>query len=379
MIVLVAGSLIYCLLVVIAARHYLRASKPSRDQPSRDRQGAVPLSILKPLSGADDGLEENLRTFFTQDYPAYELLFAVRTETDPAVDIVRKLQLEYSGMPSRLLIVGEPPYANAKVWSLERMTAEARHDILVMSDSDIRVTPDMLRTIASEFEDPNVGVTTCPYRAVPGHSFWSTLEAMGMNTEFLAGVLVARMMEGMKFALGPTTSARRQVIQQAGGWPHLAQYLAEDFVLGNLAAEKGWTVLLSSYVIEHHICSASLRANARHRLRWYRSTRRSRPAGYIGQVFTNPLPLALLLVALSTSWWPVLVIAALLRALAAYATAGWILHDSLTARHWYLLPLQDILSFVFWLAGFFGNTIAWRGRTYVLLRDGRFVPARPKA
>jgi ceramide glucosyltransferase len=373
MIVLVAGSLIYCLLVVIAARNYLSV------EPSRERRGAVPLSILKPLSGIDAGLEENLRTFFTQDYVPYELLFAVRSETDPAVDIVRKLQLEYSNVPSRLLLVGEPPYANAKVWSLERMTAEARHDILVMSDSDIRVTRDMLARIASEFEDPKVGVTTCPYRAVPGDSFWSTLEAIGMNTEFLAGVLVARMMEGMKFALGPTTTARKQVIEQAGGWPHLAQYLAEDFVLGNLAAEKGWTVLLSSYVIEHHIGSASLRSNASHRLRWHRSTRRSRPAGYIGQVFTNPLPLALLLVALRPSWWPVLVIAALVRALAAYATAGWILHDRLTACRWYLLPLEDLVSFFFWLAGFFGNTIAWRGRTYVLLADGRFVPERRRA
>jgi ceramide glucosyltransferase len=245
------------------------------------------------------------------------------------------------------------------------MTAEAQHDILVMSDSDMRVTSDMLRVIGAEFQDPRVGVTTCPYSAVPGRSFWSMLEAMGMNTEFLAGVLVARLVEGMKFALGPTASARKQAIEQVGGWRRLSEYLAEDFVLGNFAAKAGWTVLLSSYVVEHRIGSSSLKANAIHRLRWYRSTRRSRPAGYIGQLFTNPIPLALLLVALWPSWWPVLIVTAVFRA--------WVLHDRLTARFWYLVPLQDIVSFGFWLAGFFGSTIVWRGRKYVVLPDGRFT------
>jgi len=331
-----------------------------------------PLSVLKPLSGLDDGLEENLRTFFTQDYKPYELLFAVESETDPAAALVRKLQQEYLGVPSKLLIVGEPPYTNAKVWSLERMTAEAQHEILVMSDSDIRVTSDMLRTVALEFANAGVGVTTCPYRAIPSAGVWSTLEAIGMNTEFLGGVLVARMIEGMKFALGPTTSARKQVIEQIGGWRFLSEYLAEDFVLGNLAAKAGWTVLLSSYVIEHRIGGVSFQANMRHRLRWHRSTRRSRPAGYVGQVFTNPIPLALLYVAVWPSWWPVLVVTGVLRVLAAYATAGWVLHDRLTARLWYLVPLQDMLSFFFWLAGFFGSTIVWRGRKYTVLPDGRF-------
>ncbi len=366
---LVAGSLVYCILVVVAARAYKRGTGILPVH-------APPLSVLKPLHGIDDGLEQNLRTFFTQDYPHYELLLAVRNDNDPAIPLVRQLQKQHPAVSAKLLIVGEPPYANAKVWSLERMTAEAAHDILVMSDSDIRATPDMLRVIAAEFADAQVGVTTCPYRAVPGPSFWSTLEAIGMNTEFLGGVLVARMIEGMKFALGPTCTARKEVIQQVGGWRYLSEFLAEDFVLGNVAAQKGWKVLLSAYVIEHHIGGSGFVANARHRIRWYRSTRRSRPSGYIGQLFTNPLPLALLAVACWPAFWPVLPITAALRALAAYATAGPILHDPLTLRRWYLVPLQDLLSFVFWIAGFFGNTIAWRGRTYTLLPDGRFQLVR---
>ncbi|MBC8166392.1 MAG: glycosyltransferase, partial [Bryobacteraceae bacterium] len=285
---LVVGSGVYCILVAIAARRYLSVNPPQL-------HSEIPLSVLKPLAGLDHGLESNLRTIFEQQYRDFELLFAVRHDTDAAVPVVRRLQAEYPNIPSRLILTGEPPYPNAKIWALECMTAEARHDVLVMSDSDIRVTPDFLRITAAEFSDPKLGVGTCPYRAVPGRSLASALEAIGMNTEFLSGVLVARIVEGMKFALGPTLTARRQTLTDIGGWRYLSEFLAEDFVMGHDAAEKGWTVILSSAVVEHHIGSQTWRANATHRLRWFRSTRRSRPAGYTGQLFTNPLPLVLLL------------------------------------------------------------------------------------
>lgn len=365
---LLAGSLIYCVLSILAARSYLRVKPP---QPGENPE---PVSVLKPLSGADEGLEENLRSFFEQDYPEFEILFAVRTAEDAAIPVVKRLQAEYPGVTSRLILTGEPPYPNAKVYSLERMTAEARYDLLVMSDSDIRVNRSFLRKAAAEFQDPKMGVASCPYRAVPGRSWWSRLEALGMNTEFLSGVLTARMIEGMKFALGPTIVARRQALEAIGGFPRLKNYLAEDFVLGNLAAGAGWKVILSSCVIEHHIGSQDFRHNAAHRLRWFRSTRRSRPAGYVGQVFTNPIPLALLLAACCPGLWTAaaLGLAAVMRAASAWSAAGWVLADPLTARYWYLLPAQDVLSFLFWLAGFFGNTIAWRGRQYYLRRDGTF-------
>ena len=333
--------------------------------------------MLKPLHGADEGLEDNLRSFFTQQYPAYELLFAVREEADAAVAIARRLMAAFPAVPARLLVTGEPPYPNAKVFSLEHMMAAARHDLLVMSDSDIRATPDMLRVLAAEFQNPGLALTTCPYRAVPGAGLWSTLEAIGMNTEFLGGILVARMIEGMKFAVGPTIAARRQVIEAIGGFERLKDYLAEDFVMGQLAAREGFGVGLSSYVIEHRIGSQDWRTNARHRLRWARSTRRSRPLGYLGQLFTNPTALALLLLAVNWNWWPVAAWSMLLRYAAAEAVAQGVLHDPLCARRWWMIPLQDLLSFLFWIAGFFGNTITWRGRRYRLLRDGRFVPVGP--
>lgn len=367
---LVAGSWVFCVLVVIAARRY-RAVRPPAPAAFE------PISILKPLHGLDEGLEANLRSFFEQDYPSFELLFAAREENDAGLALARGLARDYPHVPARFFSTGEPPYANAKVWSLELMMREARHGLLVMSDSDIRVTPEMLRVVAAEFADPRLGVATCPYRAVPGASVWSLLEAIGMNTEFWGGVLTARLVEGgVRFAIGPAIAARPGAIEAAGGWPRLAEYLAEDFVLGRFAAEAGFGVILSSYVIEHRIGAQAWRANFAHRLRWNRSTRRSRPAGYAGQVFTNPLPLALALAAVAPGLWWVMIPAAALRAWAAHEVSGRTLHDALCRRRWWLIPVQDLLSFAFWLAGFFGSEIEWRGRRYRLLAGGRFVASR---
>ncbi|MGD0771210.1 MAG: bacteriohopanetetrol glucosamine biosynthesis glycosyltransferase HpnI [Candidatus Solibacter sp.] len=365
----VTGAAVYCVLTIVAAVRY-RAVRPA---PLRS---GAPISILKPLAGIDDGLEENLRTFFAQQYPDFEILLAVRNPDDAAIPVAQRLRARYPNVPSRLIVTGEPPYPNAKVYSLDRMLAAARHDLLVMSDSDIRVTPDMLSVIAAEFQDARIGLATCPYRAVPGRSFWNTLEALGLNTEFIGGVLVARLLDGMKFALGPTIAARRATLLGIGGFDAVKDFLAEDFVMGNLAAARGDGVILSSYVIEHRIGAQPLWANLKHRLRWNRSTRRSRPAGYVGQLFTNPLPLALLLWAARPQWWPAAAATLLLRVAAGWATAGYVLRDPLTARLFFLVPLQDLLSFAMWLAGFFGNTILWRGRKYYLQADGKFVLVR---
>lgn len=362
---LVAGSSLYCALTVVAALRYRAVRPPAlRDAP--------PVSLLKPLAGIDEGLEANLRSCFAQEYPRFEILFAVRNHDDPAVALVERLRAAYPAIPSRLIVTGEPPYPNAKVYSLDRMLAAARYDLLVMSDSDTRVTPGMLSVIAAEFRNPRIGLATCPYRAVPGRSWWSTLEAIGLNTEFIAGVLVARMIDGMKFALGPTIAARRETLAAIGGFEAVKDFLAEDFVLGKLAARCGYGVILSSYVIEHRIGAQPFLANVKHRLRWNRGTRRSRPWGYAGQLFTHTLPLALLLAAACPVWWPLAAAAVLLRSVAAWAAARHVLRDSLTARRWFLVPLQDLASFLTWLAGFFGNTIQWRGRRYYLRPDGRF-------
>lgn len=362
---LAAGSAAYCVLTAVAAIRY-RSVRPRRSV------FAPPISILKPLAGVDDGLEQNLRTFFEQDYECFEILFALRSSKDPAIPLVERLRAEYPSVPSRLLITGEPPYPNAKVFSLHTMLNEARHDLVVMSDSDTRVTPEMLSVFAAEFGNGCVGLATCPYKAVPGFSFWSTLEALGLNTEFLGGVLVARLLDGMNFALGPTIAARRETLEAIGGFDAVKDYLAEDFIMGKLASERGIEVILSSYVIEHRIGAQRMMANFRHRIRWGRSTRRSRPRGYIGQIFTHPLPLAALLWIAAPDWSSIAFAAVALRFVAAWAAGAYVLRDRLTFLYWWLLPFQDAISFAVWIGGFFGNTILWRGRKYYLLRDGRF-------
>ncbi|HMJ61301.1 MAG TPA: glycosyltransferase, partial [Bryobacteraceae bacterium] len=250
--------------------------------------------MLKPLSGLDEGLEDNLRSYFKQDYEDFELLFAVRHGLDPAASVVQRLMLEYPAVRSKLIVTGEPPYAHAKVFSLKCMFDQAQHDLIVMGDSDVRVGPDFCRRLADEFGEERLGLVTCPYRAVAGKSFWSRLEAIGMNTDFHAGLFTAVMMEGTKFAVGPTIVARRSVLLALGGIERVKDYLAEDYMLGRIASELGFVVRMSPYIVEHRIGSDGMRANFSHRLRWARSTRRSRPWGYVGQLFTHSLPVGLL-------------------------------------------------------------------------------------
>jgi ceramide glucosyltransferase len=254
------------------------------------------------------------------------------------------------------------------------MLAQARHDLLVMSDSDTRAGPDLLSEIAAEFQDASLGLASCPYRAVAGRDFWSRLEAIGLNTEMLAGVLAGRLLEGMKFGLGPVMAVRRTAIQAIGGFARVKDYPADDFVLGRFVAEQGIGAILSSCVVEHRLGTQTWRENLEHRLRWLRACRRMRPAGYFGQVFTYPLPLALLLWAVQPAWWPASALTLAAHALAVGATAGWVLRDPVMWRRWWLVPLEDLLSFAFWIAGFFGNTVSWRGRRYILNRDGTFRP-----
>jgi ceramide glucosyltransferase len=363
--VLLAGSWVYCLFVVLGARRYLAVVPPIATK-------LQPISVLKPLCGDDEGLEENLRSFFAQAYPEFEIVFGVHRIDDSAAALVQRLVHEYKDrISARLVVTGESLIPNGKAHNLNRLVREAKYDLLVMSDSDVRVRPDLLSTVAREFQDQTVGLITCPYRAMAGNSFWSRTEAIGMNTELLGGVLVARMLEGMKFALGPTMAVRRSLLEEIGGFAYLQEFLAEDFVIGQRAAELGHRVVLSSSVIEHRIGTQSMTRNLSHRLRWARSTRRSRPAGYWGQIFTYPLALSIVLLASWPAAWSVVLFTLILRTAAAIATAEFLLRDPLFRKHWWLLPAQDVLGFLVWMGGFLGDTIVWRDRKCTVLRDGR--------
>ena len=371
-----AGGLAYMLLALWSAATF-PCHRLARKRLSGKRQ--PPVSLLKPLRGAETGLETCLGSFFQLKYPRYELLFAVRTHDDPAVEVVRRLRARFPGVRAQLLVTGEPPYANAKVFSLEALAKAAAYDLLVVTDSDTKVAPDYLDSIALAFAEREVGVVTHPYRGVAGGDLWSRLEALGMTTEFMAGVVVAERLEGMKFALGPSMAVRRSCLTSIGGFAAMKDYLADDFVLGAWAARAGWKVLLLPQVVEHLATAQGFLTSFRHRLRWNRSSRFSRPAGYIGQGFTYGLVWTLLFTAVAP--WPLnlatLIAGCVLRGSLALVLA-WRLNDPTVKHYLWLIPLQDVLSWVSWIGGFLGKTIEWRGERYVLCDGGRFEPlSRP--
>ncbi len=362
---LLSASIAYCVLAIIAAARYRRVSAPVF-------LNLPPLSVLRPLSGAEDNTEANLRSLFDQSYPDLEILMSVHEASDPAAEVARRVMAAYPDVPARLIVAGPSEYPNAKVWCLRALVAESRQELIVMSDSDIRLEPEALRTVVSELEQPGVALVTCPYRAAGGPGFWSRIEALGLNTDFLGGLLTARMLNGMDFAIGCTIATRRAELEAIGDLEHLQRYLAEDFMMGRLMHGSGRTVVLSNCIIEHHIGNAGLAQSWKHRLRWARSTRRSRRVGYIGEIFTRTTAIALTLWLVDPRKWRLALAGMAFHAAAQWATGIWVLEDPLVARYWWLLPVEDIASLITWVMGFFGNTIQWRGRKLILAHDGSF-------
>lgn len=368
LIIVSGGIAFYFLAIYSSKRLRYRSCRTTAQQPG--------ITLLKPLSGAEEGLEGFLETFFLQDYPTYEILFAVRYIDDPAIAVVERLQARYPHIPSRLLRVGEPPYANPKVWSMQRMAEEARYDILVITDSDASVEKGYLQDVAACFEDHEVGAMTNLYRGVAGRDFWSKLEAVGMSTDFMAGVVVAERLEGMKFALGPSMAIRRECLERIGGFRAMADYLADDFVLGNWVDRAGYRVVLSRHTINHHASTSGFMNTFKHRLRWNRSSRFSRPDGYYGQGFTYGLAWAMLFLLLLPSWLSsaAFAITLLVRLWLAVELGYKLLADSTVLYRLHYIPFQDLISLATWLGGFIGREILWRGRRYRLLEGGRFTP-----
>jgi len=377
--VMTVGGTVYYLIAIAAARKLTKARAANSPSP----ESLPPFSLLKPLNGADPDLESHLESFFCQNYPCFELLFAVRHESDPAVAIARRLMARYPQIPARLILTGEPPYANAKVYSMEKMAEAARHALLVITDSDASVSPVYLRRLAMAFAPADVGAVTNLYRGVAGADFWSKLEALGMSTEFMAGVIVAERLEGMKFTLGPSMAVSAVALRAIGGFTAMADYLADDFVLGHRAAQSGYRVALSTDVINHHASATGFTGSFKHRLRWNRSSRFSRPSGYIGQGFTYGLSWAMLLCLIAPAAWSggLLIAVLIVRAWLTLELATRLLEDRFALRRFWLVPLQDLLSFATWIGGFLGKEIVWRNERYQLLDGGRFAPviARPSA
>ena len=336
---------------------------------------APPVSLLKPLHGLEPDLESHLQSFFEQDYPEFEIIFCARTDQDAGLEIARRVAARYPKIRSRFLCSGNAPYANAKVWSLERMQNAASHRFFVVSDSDVSVTPGYLRAVMAPFAEECVGLVTCLYRGVGG-SFWSRLEAVGMSIEMSAGVLVAEMLEGMKFALGPTMVVRRDCLEEAGGFRALGPYHADDFMLGNMIAAGGHRVVLSTHTIDHHILNSSFLPSVLHQIRWMKSTRFSRPKGHLGTALTFSMPYGLLAAGIAVGLHrPLLGGLLLLWSWASRVALGAIVgrlvvEEPRVWRSALLYPLRDLLGSCYWVASYVSNQVRWRGEVYNLLQDG---------
>ncbi|HTB96457.1 MAG TPA: glycosyltransferase [Terracidiphilus sp.] len=377
------SSTVFAGIVLWAVPGYLYERRAALLQLGLKPGFTPPLSLLKPLHGADPGLEAYLTSFFEQDYPAFEVLFCARTLDDAGMTIARRVADRFPLVPVKFLATGEPKYINAKVASLELMETASTHDILVISDSDVRVTRDYLRAVALPFADERVGGMCCLYRGIAAEGgIWARLEAVGMSVEMTAGVLVARMMEDMQFTLGPTMAFRRETVRRMGGFRVTADYCADDFVLGNKTFKLGEKVVLSHQVIDHMVINSSFVGSMKHQVRWMKSTRFSRPKGHFGTALTFSMPYGLLAWAaaagLGRPWlgvgmfgWAVATRLALSLAVGSAVVGDPSWFDLLV-----LYPIRDLMGFCFWAASYGSSTILWRGRTFQLLPGGKMRSAQ---
>jgi ceramide glucosyltransferase len=367
------APLAYYLIAVIAGLRFF-SREPSVASVS-DFSPAV--SLLKPVFGLDREAYENYASFCRQDYPEFEILFCVSDDRDPAVPVIEKLIGDFPGRPIRLLVGAEPLGASDKVNKLCRMAREARHEIVIVSDSDVRVDPGFLRAVTAPFRDPQLGGVTCLYRGITDNSLAADLEALGNSADFAPGVLVAGMFGNLDFMLGAVMATTKQRLAEIGGFESLADFFCDDYELGNRIAASGHRVELSTFPVSIVYPHQTLADAFRHQLRWNLSIRYSRPWGHLGLIFAQGLPWAALAAVVAPS-----------RSVAAYYLAAYLvfrtlmalvvaivgMKDGLALRKLWMLVPRDAFAFIVWVASFFPQRIHWRGREF-RVRDRRLVPS----
>jgi ceramide glucosyltransferase len=355
-----------------SARSFLRQSKTG------SLQFTPPISILKPLRGTDPNIDESFRSHCLQDYPEYEIIFGVSDANDPAVPAVEELMRDFPNRAIRLLVCSDVLGSNVKVSNLIQMLVAARYEYVFVNDSDMRVPRDYLGRVIAPMSDDAVGMVTCMYRGQAAGTLGSKLEAIGISTEFHAGVLAAWRLEGgVHFGLGSTLAFSRKALTAIGGFEPLVDYLADDYELGYRISQAGYKVVLSDLVVDTHVPPYSLSEFLHHQLRWSRSTRHSRQWGYTGLILTYALPWALLAVLASrlAPWsWALLAVALAARVLVAVVVGFVVLRDRQVPRDLWLLPVRDLFALGIWVASYTGDTVAWRGDQFVL-KDGKLTPA----
>jgi ceramide glucosyltransferase len=337
-----------------------------------------PVSILKPIRGVDPGAYENFASFCRQDYPEYEIIFCVSGQDDPVVPLIERLQREFPKRRIVLLYGSGRIAANDKVAKLARMVEEARYEYVVINDSDVRAQPGYLRTVVGPLRDAGVGATTCFYTGIEESSFTDSVQAVGMLSDFYAGILVAWQLDGVKFALGPTIATTRKHLSGFGGYAALENRTADDLLVGRLIAEQGLEVKLLSYTVDAVADYHSMRDLIHKRLRWIVVMRHMRPWGHLGLLLTQGLPWSLAAIAVHPSLAVVAGYLGLYFALRCAMTWTIGVHGLKQTSGWRrmpLIPVWDALSFGIWVASFLRRSIRWRGADYYVGEGGALAPA----
>jgi ceramide glucosyltransferase len=369
----------YYVVAIVAAGRFFR--KPAVVAASGSHDFTPPVSILKPIYGLDREAYENFASFCRQDYPEFEILFCISDESDPARAVIEQVIRDFPERAIRLLVGSEPLGASDKVNKLCRMAREARHDVLVISDSDVRVEPGFIRAVSAPFADPRVGGVTCLYRGLTDDSLAANLEALGNSADFAPGVLVAWLFGGMDFMLGAVMATTRRHLAEIGGFESLADYFCDDYELGNRIAARGHRIELSRFPVDIVYPHETLGEAFRHQVRWNLSVRYSRPWGHLGLIFTQGLVWSLVGLFLTHSDLAAFGFVAgyaLLRDDMALSAGARGMSDTLVRRKLWLLPLRDAFAFVVWLASFFPQRIHWRDRHFYV-RNKRLVAVPPRA
>lgn len=360
----------YSLVLFSAARFFGRKKKPVRGPFT------PPISNLKPVRGADPEAYDNFASFCRQDYPSFEILFCIDGPEDPVRPVLERLQKEYPDANVRILFGSGRVATNDKVAKLARMVNEAAHEYLVISDSDVRVQPDYLRTVISPLQSRKIGAVTCLYVSESEGTFADRLHSVGMLSDFYASLLVAAQLDGVRFALGPTIATTRSALREFGGYESIENKPADDLWVGQLIAERGYEVELLRKPIQTVPDFSGIGQLLHKRMRWLVVQRHMRPSGHMGFLFTQGLPWALLAVAICPTAG---VAACFLGGYLGFRTAitlligSWGLRQEGVWRKLWLIPVWDALAFAMWVASFGRSTIRWRDADYRII-DGRLVP-----
>ena len=358
------GPLVYyCLAIYSGWDYFKRSKKPNPTEPNV----TPPVSILKPARGVDREIYENFASMCRLDYPEYEIVFGIGEADDPVVPLVERLQREFPERSIRLITSIEQLGASRKTNSLCRLVKEAKYDLLVINDSDVRVERDYLRDILAGFSDPRVGVVTALFRSKTGGGFAEKLDAIGVPTESAANMLLERKFSGIDFAYGWTIAIAKERLAEIGGFEAMVNLHSDDFTVGNEVAKRGYRVELIREPVWMVFPREMLSEFLKHELRWSVQLRNVRPLGYLGMFMTFGLAWSFLVALLVPSWDVVAVyfLAYLaLRLMLAWVVGVWGLHDPVVRRNLWLVPVRDAANLCLYLASFFSNTTEWRGARY---------------